>query len=181
MHRSQFRGLAAVACAVALSGCAMLGGHHDRGRREGPREAEWHPPRAMLLRYDANHDGSVTRAEMDAGLKADFARADTNRDGRLDEDEVRAVNKQRWSDDASTASPLVDWNHDGTVDFEEFAATERSLFDQMDANGDGILTPDELNPRLRNAPGKEPEGGGRRGGHGRGRGGQQPGGDGDGD
>jgi hypothetical protein len=28
---------------------------------------------ALLLRYDANHDGVITRAEMEAGLKAEFA------------------------------------------------------------------------------------------------------------
>ena len=69
---------------------------------------------------------------MEAGLKADFAAADTNHDGVLELDEVRAVNDKRWSEDASASSPLVDWNHDGVVDFDEFAATARSLFDQMD-------------------------------------------------
>ncbi len=129
--------------AVVLAACA--GGHH-RDEPAEPRGPEFHAPAEMLLRYDANHDGIVTRAEMEAGLKADFAAADTNHDGRLDEDETRAVNHQRWSDNASTASPLVDWNHDGYVDFNEFAATARSLFDELDRNGDGQLSPRELNP-----------------------------------
>ena len=78
------------------------------------------------LKYDANHDGTLTRAELEAGLKADFDAADTNHDGRLDIDEVRAVNQARWSADSSAASPLVDWNHDGYVDFNEFAAAPRA-------------------------------------------------------
>ena len=50
------------------------------------------PSAALLLRYDANHDGIVTREEMEAGLKADFAAADTNHDGCLDPSEVRIEN-----------------------------------------------------------------------------------------
>ena len=40
------------------------------------------PSAALLLRYDANQDGIVTRDEMDGGLKADFAAADANEIGR---------------------------------------------------------------------------------------------------
>ncbi len=134
--------------ALALSGCAgwFGGGHHHR-RPAGGAHDDWHPPREMLEKYDANHDGTLTRAELEAGLRADFAKDDANHDGRLDIDEVRAVNQARWSANSSTTSPLVDWNHDGFVDFQEFAAAPRSLFDQMDANGDGKLAPDELHPR----------------------------------
>ena len=132
--------------ALALAACAALSACAGRHRMAGEHEQDFHPPIEILLRYDANHDGTVTRAEMEAGLRADFAAADTNHDGHLDEDETRAVNQKRWSENASTASPLVDWNHDGVVDFDEFAATARSLFDEMDKDGDGKLTPKELHP-----------------------------------
>jgi hypothetical protein len=185
------RGIGLGALALAVSGCAMFGGgssssHHHRGGTaiggpDGarPREAEWHPSNAMLLRFDANHDGSVTRAELEAGLKADFAFADKNGDGRLDPAEVRAVNDQRLRDEGSTATPLIDWNRDGFVDFNEFAAAARSLFDQMDTNGDGVLSPAELNPRAKGA-GKAPGKSGGRSGHGHGRGGGGGGGSGGG-
>jgi Ca2+-binding EF-hand superfamily protein len=121
---------------------------------------------------------------VEAGLKADFAAADTNHDGVLELDEVRAVNDKRWSVDASASSPLVDWNHDGVVDFDEFAATARSLFEQMDADGNGVLSPAELRPKgsgagqgeKRGGDGGEQRGHGGRGG-GRGGGGQGGGGD----
>ena len=54
---------------------------------------------ALLLRYDANHDGVVTRDEMEAGLKVDFAAADTNGDGCLGPAEVRAENDRRLARD----------------------------------------------------------------------------------
>jgi hypothetical protein len=44
---------------------------------------------------------------------------------------------------------LVDWNHDGCIDYTEFSAAPYSLFDQMDRNRDGKLTPQELNPRAK--------------------------------
>lgn len=181
----------AIALAVFLAGCASHG--HRRG--EGPdgargaggakHEEEWHSPVAMLLRY-ADKDGKVTRAEMEAGLRRDFDAADTNHDGVLEMDEVRAVNEKRWNEDQAAASPLVDWNHDGVVDFNEFAATARSLFDQLDTNGDGVLSPQELNPRgtpqsKPNGEGGQTPGGHRRGGRGgRGQGGQGGGDDGGG-
>jgi hypothetical protein len=119
-------------------------------RHRPPLTEEWHPPSAMLEKY-ADKAGVVTRAGMEAGLRADFTAADKNRDGCLDADEVRPINEERWKEDASTASPLIDFRHNGCIDFDEFAATPRSLFDQLDKNGDGKLTPKELHPG-RNAP-----------------------------
>ncbi len=101
----------------------------------------------QLLRYDANKDGSVTRAEMEAGLKADFDALDVRHQGKLDADEVRAENERRFKEDGPQYSPLIDWNQDGYVDFNEFASTLRSLFDELDKNHDGVLTPDELKAR----------------------------------
>jgi hypothetical protein len=83
-----------------------------------------------------------TREEMEAGLKADFAAADTNGDGCLGPAEVRAENDRRLARDATEASPLVDWNLDGCVDAREFGNTlsfsVHSYFDlssQTDRNG----------------------------------------------
>jgi len=169
-HRLTFLLICACA-ALTLAGCGS-----DGPKRPAP--PQWHPPVGMLLRYDTNHDGTVTRAEMEAGVRADFARDDTNHDGHLDEDEVRVVNQQRWKEDASTASPLVDWNHDGYVDFDEFAATPRSLFAQLDTNGDGVLSPPELKAGRAGPPPQFPERKRRVPG---GEGGGRPGGGGDGD
>ena len=128
---------------VALGGCQTLG---LTPREPTPRETdtEYHPTVEILSRYDTNHDGTITRAELEAGLKADFDAADINHDGRLDPDETHAVNEQRWSQGLSTTSTLVDWNQDGFVDFNEFAGTARSLFAEIDRDGDGQLSPKEL-------------------------------------
>lgn len=130
----------------ALAGCSTPTRHWKPF--ETPRHEDWHGPYNLILRYDANNDGVVTRRELEAGLRQDFWQADTNRDGRLDPEEVRAANLRRIRIDQSTAIPLIDWNEDGYVDFGEFAAGIRSLFDQYDADGDGKVTLDEMHIRL---------------------------------
>jgi Ca2+-binding EF-hand superfamily protein len=118
------------------------------GQSQPPQApAEFRSPRSILERYDANHDGIVSRAEAEQGLRAEFAQADAKQTGCLDSNEVRAVNDKRWQEDQSTYSPLVDFKQKGCVDFEEFAATVRSLFEQMDLNADGQVDQKELHPR----------------------------------
>ena len=127
----------------ALSACAS--GHHRR-IPENERPKEWHPSRDLLTKYDANHDGTLTKAELEAGLKTEFVAADTNHDACLTPDEVAAINEKRIQEQGSTSTPLIDWNQDGCVDFNEYAGTARSLFTEMDRNEDGELDPKELNP-----------------------------------
>ena len=111
----------------------------------------------LLLRYDANKDGVVTRDEMEAGLKADFAAADTNGDGCLSPAEVRVENARRLQRDGAQASPLVDWNLDGCVDMREFSNTVHSYFDLADRTKDGRVTQLELRgPSMPIAPPQAP-------------------------
>ena len=101
----------------------------------------------MLLKYDANKDGTVTRDELIAGLKAEFAAHDVKRNGCLDGDQIADINQERVDSDQSTATPLMDWNLDGCINYTEFTAAPYSLFDQLDRNRDGRLTPQERGVR----------------------------------
>ena len=133
-------------CALALAACS--------GRREPPpwmrsaekpRDENYHGGNAaMLLKYDTNHDGTVTRAELIAGLKAEFAAHDTHHNGCLDAEQAAEINQARVDADQSTATPVMDWNQDGCIDYTEFSAVPYSLFDQLDANHDGKIDPKEL-------------------------------------
>lgn len=103
------------------------------------------PPSAvLLLRYDTNHDNSVSKEEMEAGLKADYDAADANHDSCLDRNDVRAENARRLRVDAGQASPLVDWNLNGCVDMAEFGNTVRSYFGFADRSKDGAVSLTEL-------------------------------------
>ena len=144
-HRS-----VAISCALAVLMAVGCAGTPRRPR--GPQEPPYHPATAMLLAY-AGPDGSLTRAQMEAGLHRDFNKADTHHTGCLDDAQVRAINADRWKNDASTASPLIDFKNNGCVDFDEYAATARSLFDQIDTKGTGKLTAQQLKPGSK-PPGK---------------------------
>ena len=126
--------------ALALAGCAS----HPEHRK--PPEAPWHPATAMLSKYVTNADGSLTRAQMMAGLRRDFAAADKDHSGCLNDDETRTINEERYAADQSTYSPLVDFKGKGCIDFDEFIATPTSLFDTLDRDNNGVLTKKELSP-----------------------------------
>lgn len=112
---------------------------------EKPRDENYHGGDAgMILKYDANHDGTLTRAELIAGLKAEFAAHDTHHNGCLDPEQARVINQERVDQDQSVATPVMDWNQDGCIDYTEFSAAPYSLFDQLDLDHDGKLTPKEL-------------------------------------
>ena len=160
---------------LLLAGIALLllAGCASRPREPSPFTSGYRPPRdenfnggpnAMLLKY-AGPDGSLTRAQLAAGLKAQFDTYDTGRKGCLDTDQVAAINAARIAQDQSTASPLQDWNQDGCIDLKEFSTAANSLFAQLDANRDGIVSVLEFHPRVRPGgaspgQGQEPRGSG---------------------
>ncbi len=150
-----------------------------------PRDENFHGGNAaLLLKYDADHDGTVTRDELIKGLKAEFALHDTHHNGCLDADQAAEINQSRVDADQAAATPVVDWNQDGCIDYTEFSAAPYSLFDQLDLDHDGKLSPKEL----QRAGAKKPddaksdddakpqpaEGGGHRGRRGGGGGGPPP-------
>ena len=163
-------------CALALAACGGQPQQLPAWMRptEKPRDENYHGGNAaMLTRYDANHDGTLTRAELIAGLKAEFAAHDTHHNGCLDADQAADINQARVDADQSTATPVVDWNQDGCIDYTEFSAAPYSLFDQLDLDHDGKLTPKELqragakpkdpkDPDAAPTPAAPPQGSGRR-------------------
>ena len=98
----------------------------------------------FMLSFDGDSDGTVTRDELETALRRQFAACDTNHDGHIDIREMQAENDRRFRVNGAGASPLIDWNQNGEIDFDEFATTARSLFAELDRNMDSKLTPDEL-------------------------------------
>jgi Ca2+-binding EF-hand superfamily protein len=98
----------------------------------------------FMLSFDGNSDGTVTREEMEAALHRQFEACDTNHDGKIDLAEMQAENDRRYRAAGTAASPLIDWNQNGQIDFDEFATTARSMFAELDKDKDGKLSPDEL-------------------------------------
>jgi Ca2+-binding EF-hand superfamily protein len=139
---------AAFAVLMTVSAC---GGGRPTGLQQPPIDLVQNI--GLMMAYDANRNGIVTRDELEAGLKREFALADRNGDGVLDLPESQAENARRYNVNHTGFSPLIDWNRDGKVDFTEFATTMRSLFEDLDKNHDGVLEGRELQPpRMRRPP-----------------------------
>ena len=144
-----------VSCGLLLAGSGC--GSDDRGPiiARDPRVAtsqvgEMQLNIRLMLSYDANKDGLITRDEVESGLRAQFQAADTDRNGSLNLSEIQAENARRWQASGTASSPLIDWNQDGVVGFAEFSGTAHSVFSQLDRDRGGTLAGVELEaPRVR--------------------------------
>lgn len=132
------------------------GGAMRPGKPGGPDSGARYSPLKYLVRYVVKPDGSLTRADLIAGLKRDFEAADLNHNGKLEPNEFRPINQQRWQEAGAAASPLTDWNEDGFIDLSEYSAMALSLFDLVDADHDGVLTAKELRQEVRPQKQQEP-------------------------
>lgn len=142
----------------------MAGGEGSTGRRSYRGSSN-----LFLLRYDADHDGRITRAEVDAGIVAEFQTIDANHDGKLDAGEYQHYEEARRSaraawrtqhpdggnaqdpDRPSSFDPMkrLDWNRDGFITIDEFGGRTRAIAMRADRDGDGVVLADDL---LRPAP-----------------------------
>ncbi len=124
--------------------------------------------RAERDRWDANEDGFIDFAEFTAYLRARHQlERDTARKGKPPAVELRA-RKPRGEPDPDLPKDLPPWfreydtDGDGQIGLYEWKAAGQPLrrFREMDDNGDGFLTPDEVLaalPPKTDAKAKEPE------------------------
>jgi Ca2+-binding EF-hand superfamily protein len=96
-------------------------------------------PKARFKAMDKDGDGKVSRAEF-TGVPANFARFDTNKDGFLDQDEIKAIPAQVGQPGARIMA--MDKDGDGKVSRAEFTGVPAN-FDRFDTNKDGFLDKDE--------------------------------------
>ena len=72
-----------------------------RHKREGGRDGRMD----MMARADRNGDKAISQPEFRAAAEARFAKADTNKDGRITPDERKAGRKGRWHGPMAPAQP----------------------------------------------------------------------------
>jgi hypothetical protein len=68
-------------------------GDHHRGERKGGHDGPRGKGGKGPMHLDADGDGALTLAEAQNGIEAHFARIDSNRDGSVDEAELRAAHE----------------------------------------------------------------------------------------
>ena len=97
---------------------------------------------------DADGDGVLTEAEMQAHRAARFAAMDTDGNGSLSATELTAAAEQRKSKRADRMIERVDADGDGEVSRKELASLGQRKggrgFEQLDADGDGTVTKAEF-------------------------------------
>jgi len=122
------------------------------------RNAGGQNPVQQLSRVlDVEHGQPLTvkeaRAASRRGVDALFATGDTNRDGALSRDELRAVAVRMNHGAPSISFSAADTNHDGTIDRDELEAVAlvpiRDAFEKADADGDGKLSAVEVQVAMR--------------------------------
>lgn len=69
-----------------------MGGHH-RGEHKGGHGGAGGKMGRGSMHLDADGDGALTLAEAQSGIDAHFAKIDSNRDGSIDEAEMRAAHE----------------------------------------------------------------------------------------
>ena len=98
---------------------------------------------------DANGDGVVTRAEVEADVAKRFVRMDVNKDGKLDASDREAAMKAREAkraergkrgDRGERKMGRLDANGDGAVSADEMKKAALARFERADADKDGKLT-----------------------------------------
>ncbi len=125
------------------------------------------PVALIFATMDANHDLIVDKAEMEAAMPAEFARADANKSGEADAFEMTEWGKAELGDaDQTPNRTSFDVDLNGGVSLTEFRRGMEIEFAKLDLNSDGRIERSEMLVG-RGMPMMEPgSGGGREGGFG---------------
>lgn len=117
---------------------------------------------------DADKDGKLTQAEIDAARTQRFESHDANGDGKLSLAEFESLFAEVTEPVTVRAFQFLDPDGDAQITMEEFAKPGARLVERFDRNGDGALSSDDrpdgygpgrhgFGPRFRMQPG-QPQG-----------------------
>lgn len=121
---------------------------HDHDRRGGSRGGRGALLGAfgatggqqLFAAVDADGDGAITQAEIDAFLAAQVTQADTDADGALALDEFAPVYFEQLRPRMVDAFQRLDADGSGEVTAEELDTRFGAVVERLDRNGDGALT-----------------------------------------
>ena len=143
MKKSTLTGLALAGVTAAVLATALPGVIQAEVGPDGQGPAH------LMDRFDAidaDKDGKVTEAEIEAFRAARFAAADIDKSGSLSAEELSAMQMQemqsRMGQRAARMIERLDGDADGQLSAAEFAemGKAKSQFERADADGDGAIS-----------------------------------------
>lgn len=147
--------IAAALIAAMITGAALSTQAQAQAPRAVTRAEVIANSDKQFAAMDANHDGILTRAEMDnfarnqvigAAMernKAMFDALDTNHDGKLSREEFAKLIGQLPTPNTGPLFAHLDPKHTGKVTRDAFRAAAMANFNKVDTNHDGVVTPAE--------------------------------------
>ena len=136
-------GAVAVIGALAFAGASQAGNRHRGDHHAFAGGPAMFGPLAMLEAFDADADGKLTQAEIDAARSERFAKYDTNRDGALTVDEFEGLFTEVARPMMVRAYQRLDPDGDAMVTAAEFERAFANIVKRHDRNGDGALSMDD--------------------------------------
>ena len=137
----------ALALAAALGTAVIvptLAVAHGDGPKDGPRDAmRAEHMEKRFTEMDADKDGKITAAELEAFRAARFAAADANGDGKLSLEEMDAARAEQRKERFGRMIAKLDKDGDGQLSAEEMPARGDRMM-KLDTDGDGAVSLEEM-------------------------------------
>lgn len=94
---------------------------------------------------DADGDGQITQAEIQAHRNERYTAADTDGDGQLSVDEMQAAAQAKANERVTKMFTERDANQDGFLSQDELPKPRKSakMFERIDADGNGSISEQE--------------------------------------
>ena len=98
----------------------------------------------MVTEMDADHDGKVSRAEIESFLTARATEIDADKDGKITVDEVKAFMQKLRDKHLAERLARMDKDGDGVVTVKEFHDARLWSLARLDRNGDGMIDSNDV-------------------------------------
>ncbi len=104
-----------------------------------------HMPQIPFEKMDADGNGEISKAELEAKRKLHFEAADSDADGQLTIDEMAAYRAKQAASHAERMMKRLDKNGDGQLSLEEMPDRKQhgDMFDRLDADQSGGISKEE--------------------------------------
>ena len=128
-------------------------GHHRgkrygrRDRRRGWRGRHGHGYRGLMKRFDTDKDGKLTQDELNTARKDLLARHDDNKDGNISLNEFEKLWLEVKRRRMVRGFQMLDLDGDSSITTEEFLRPFADAVERRDRNNDGVL--DKMDRRRR--------------------------------